>query len=114
MIKEDSAYQDKWYIQKRERKKSYLSRSTSVPRLGLGGLSHKKRREKSLSVNHIDNYRKRQYMFIFLSLYPKKFGYSLGGYSHRERCRARDRRKSTEERREVEANDREPAGGQVF
>jgi hypothetical protein len=23
-----------------------------------------------------------------LNLYPKKFGYSLGGYSHRERCRA--------------------------
>jgi hypothetical protein len=48
-----------------------------------------------------------------LSLYPKKFGYSLGGYSHRERCRAPDRKKSTEERREVEANDKEPAGGQA-
>jgi hypothetical protein len=52
-------------------------------------------------------------MSIFLSLYPKKFGYSLGGYSHRERCRAPDRKKSIEERREVEANDKEPAGGQV-
>jgi hypothetical protein len=30
-------------------------------------------------------------MFIFLSLYPKNFGYSLGGYSHRE-CWARTRR----------------------
>jgi hypothetical protein len=29
-------------------KKGYLSRSTSVPRLGLGGLSQKERREKSL------------------------------------------------------------------
>jgi hypothetical protein len=53
-------------------------------------------------------------MFIFLSLYPKKFRYSLWGYSHRERCRAPDRKKSTEERREVEANDKELAGGQVF
>jgi hypothetical protein len=50
-------------------------------------------------------------MSIFLSLYPKKFGYSLKGYSHRESCRAPDRKKSTEERREVEANDKEPAGG---
>jgi hypothetical protein len=53
-------------------------------------------------------------MFIFLRLYPKKFGYSLRGYSHRERYRAPDRKKSIEERREVEANDKEPAGGQVF
>jgi hypothetical protein len=52
-------------------------------------------------------------MFIFLSLYPEKLGYSLGGYSLRERCRAPDRKKSTEERREVEADDKEPAGGQV-
>jgi hypothetical protein len=52
-------------------------------------------------------------MFIFLSLYPKKFSYSLGGYSHRERCRAPDRKKSIEERRKVEADDKEPAGGQV-
>jgi hypothetical protein len=52
-------------------------------------------------------------MFIFLSLYPKKFGYSLGGYSHRERCHAPDRKKSTEERREVETDDKEPAGEQV-
>jgi hypothetical protein len=52
-------------------------------------------------------------MSIFLSLYPKKFGYSLEGYSHRERYHAPDRKKSTEERRKVEANDKEPAGGQV-
>jgi hypothetical protein len=50
---------------------------------------------------------------MFLSLYPKKFGYSLGGYSHRERYRAPDRKKSTEEEREVEADDKEPVGGQV-
>jgi hypothetical protein len=29
---------------------------------------------------------------IVLSLYLTKFGYSLGGYSHRERCRAPDRK----------------------
>jgi hypothetical protein len=52
-------------------------------------------------------------MSIFLSLYPKKFGYSLGGYSHWERYRAPDKKKSTEESREVEANDKGPAGGQV-
>jgi hypothetical protein len=52
-------------------------------------------------------------MSIFLSLYPKKFGYSLGGYSNRERCRAPDRKKSTEERREVEADHNEPVGGKV-
>jgi hypothetical protein len=48
MIKEDPAYQDKWYVQKKKKKEknSYLSRSASVPRLGLGGLSPKKRREK--------------------------------------------------------------------
>jgi hypothetical protein len=34
----------------------------SIPRLGLGGLRRKKRREKSFSVNHIEKYRKRQYM----------------------------------------------------
>jgi hypothetical protein len=53
-------------------------------------------------------------MLVFLSLYPKKFGYSLRDYSHWERCRTPDRKKTTEERREVEANDKEPAGGQVF
>jgi hypothetical protein len=52
-------------------------------------------------------------MFIFLSLYPKKFGYSFGGYSHRERCHAPDRKKLTEERRGDEADDKKPAGGQV-
>jgi hypothetical protein len=52
-------------------------------------------------------------MSIVLSLYPKKFGSSLGGYSHRERYRAPDRNKSIEERWEIEANDKEPAGRQV-
>jgi hypothetical protein len=50
-------------------------------------------------------------MSIFLSLYQKQIGYSLGGYSHRERYHAPDRKKSTEEMREVETNDKGPAGG---
>jgi hypothetical protein len=52
-------------------------------------------------------------MSIFFEPIPEKFSYSLGGYSHRERYRAPDRKKSIEERREVEADDNEPVGGQV-
>jgi hypothetical protein len=37
--------------------------------------------------------------FIYsLEPIPEKFGYSLGGYSHRERCRAPDRNKSTKDK----------------
>jgi hypothetical protein len=111
--KEAATYQGKRHI-----KKGKVSiKKRSVPRLGLGGLHHKERREKSLSANHMEKISQETVygtgMFIFLSLYPKKIGYSLGGYSHRERCRAPDRKKSTEERREVEANDKEPTGVQV-
>jgi hypothetical protein len=53
-----------------------------------------------------------RYVYLFEPI-PEKFGYSLGGYSHREHCCAPDRRKSTKERREVEADDKEPVGGQV-
>jgi hypothetical protein len=66
--KEASTYQEKRYVQKkRERKKNKKNgkvsiKKHSVPRLGIGGLRHKKRREKSLSANHIEKYRKRQYM----------------------------------------------------
>jgi hypothetical protein len=49
--------------------------------------------------------------YIFFEPIPEKFGYSLGGYSHRERCRAPDRKKSTEERREVGVDDKEPVDG---
>jgi hypothetical protein len=51
-------------------------------------LRHKKERiiEKA---NKVDKYREKKYTeqvyLFFLSLYPIKFGYSLGGYSHRER-----------------------------
>jgi hypothetical protein len=47
----------------------------------------------------------------FLVPIPEKFGYSLGGYSHRERCRAPDRKKSTKGRRGVEAGDKEQVDG---
>jgi hypothetical protein len=52
-------------------------------------------------------------MSIVLSLYPKKFSFNLGGYSHRERCRAPDIKKLTERRR-GEVDNKEPAGGQMF
>jgi hypothetical protein len=83
-------YQEKRYVQKkRENRRKVSIKKHSVPRLGLGGLRRKERREESLSANYTGKYRKRQYMeqgmSIFFSLYPKKFGYSLGGYSHRER-----------------------------
>jgi hypothetical protein len=64
--KEASTYQEKRHVQKkkkREEKKRKVSiKKHSVPCLGLGGLRHKKRIEKSLSANHIEKYRKRQYM----------------------------------------------------
>jgi hypothetical protein len=58
--KEDSTYQEKRYIQKKregKRKKGgkVSTKKHSVPRLGLGGVRHKKRREESLSTNHIKN-----------------------------------------------------------
>jgi hypothetical protein len=47
----------------------------------------------------------------FLGSIPKNFRYSLGGYSHRERCRTPDRKKSTQGRREVEDGDKEQVEG---
>jgi hypothetical protein len=38
-----------------------------------------------------------RYVYSFEPI-PEKFGYSLGGYSHRERCRAPDRMKLVKER----------------
>jgi hypothetical protein len=59
--KEASMYQEKRYVQKKERKKGgkVSIKKHRVPRRGLGGLRHKKRREESLSANHIEKYRKR-------------------------------------------------------
>jgi hypothetical protein len=51
------------YKKKERGKKGKVSiKKHSIPRLGLGGLCHKKRIEESLSANHIDKYRKRQYV----------------------------------------------------
>jgi hypothetical protein len=47
----------------------------------------------------------------FLEPIPENFGYSLGGYSHREHCRAPDRKKSTKGRRGIEAGDKEQVDG---
>jgi hypothetical protein len=61
--KEASTYQEKRYVQKKRGKKGNVSiKKHSIPRHGLGGLRHKKRREESLSVNHTTKYCKRQYM----------------------------------------------------
>jgi hypothetical protein len=102
-IKEASTYQEKRYVQKKEKKgKKKLSiKKHSVPRLGLGGLSHKKRREEPLKVRIMSKNIARhsiwnRYVYLFEPI-PEKFFYSLEGYSHRERYRAPDRKKSTEE-----------------
>jgi hypothetical protein len=47
----------------------------------------------------------------FLEPIPETFGYSLGGYSHREHCRAPDRKKSTKGKKEVEADDKKQVDG---
>jgi hypothetical protein len=47
----------------------------------------------------------------FLEPIPENFGYSLGGYSHRERCCAPARKKLTKGRREVETGDKEQVDG---
>jgi hypothetical protein len=82
--KEASTYQEKRYVQKTERKKrgKVSIKKHSVPRLGLGGLHHKKRREESLSANHIRKKLQETIygidMFIFLSLYPKNSAIASG------------------------------------
>jgi hypothetical protein len=52
--REASTYQEKRYVQKKAGK--VFIKKHSVPRLGLGGLCHRKRREESLRVNHIEKY----------------------------------------------------------
>jgi hypothetical protein len=49
----------------------------------------------------------------FLEPIPETFGYSLGGYSHRERCRAPDRKKLTKGKAEDEADDKKQVDGHV-
>jgi hypothetical protein len=71
-------------------------------------LRHQKGRTTE-KANKIDKCREKKYMeqVYFLEPIPKNFGYSLGGYSHREHYHAPDRKKSTKERRRVEAGNKE-------
>jgi hypothetical protein len=55
--KEELTYQNKRYTQTNEGKVSV--KKWSIPRLGLGGLHHKRRRKELLSVNHLKKYHKR-------------------------------------------------------
>jgi hypothetical protein len=78
-------------------------------------LRHTKRREEQLKGRIMSENIARgniwnKYIYL-LEPIPKKFGYSLGGYSHRERCRAPDRMKSTKGRRKVEVGDKEQVDG---
>jgi hypothetical protein len=58
--KEELTYQNKRYVQTGKTKRGKVSvRKWSIPRLGLGGLHHKRRRKELLSVNHFKKYRKR-------------------------------------------------------
>jgi hypothetical protein len=103
-------------MRKRKKEKKLSIKKHNILRFGLGSLSHKKE-EKNYQKGAICRQKLKDTlygtdMFIVLSLYPKKFGYSLGGYSHRERYHAPDRNKSTERRR-VEVDNKEPAGGQM-
>jgi hypothetical protein len=54
--KEASTYQEKRYVQKKERRRKVSIKKHNVARLGLGGLRRKKRREESLSANHTEKY----------------------------------------------------------
>jgi hypothetical protein len=90
--------------------RKYLSRNTSSPHLRLGGLCYEEggnslqRRRNSTKLCEKEG----TYFIYFLEPIPKNFGYSLGGYSHRECCRAPDRRKSTKKgRKEAETGDTE-------
>jgi hypothetical protein len=75
--KEVSTYQEKRYVQKKKKRRIIKCES------------YRKMLQETVYGKG---------MSIFLSLYLNFFGYSLGGYSHRERYRAPDRKKSTEER----------------
>jgi hypothetical protein len=80
-------------------------------------LRHKEKREEQLKGRIMSENITRENIWnrsiYFLEPIPKKFGYSLGGYSHRERYRAPDRKKPTEGRREVEIDDKKQVDGHV-
>jgi hypothetical protein len=56
--KEELTYQNKRCVQIGEKGGKVSVKKWSIPRLGLGGLHHKRRRKELLSVNHLDKYRK--------------------------------------------------------
>jgi hypothetical protein len=58
--KEASTYQEKRYVQKKERKVSV--KKYNAPHHGLGGSRHEKRKEELLRTNHTKQYSKGQYM----------------------------------------------------
>jgi hypothetical protein len=104
-------------IRTRKKEKKKVSIKHNVPRLGLGGLHHKKRREESLSANNTKKYRKRPYMeqtcLYFLVYTRKKLAIASGATPIGSAGRTPDRKKSTGERWEIEANGKEPTGIQV-
>jgi hypothetical protein len=54
----------------------YFIKKDSVPRLRLGGLWHKEKKRQWIKAESV---------YIFEPIPEKNFGYSLGGYFHRER-----------------------------
>jgi hypothetical protein len=116
MVQKDQRIKEKDTYKKRGDEKVSIKKH-SVPRLRLAGLCHKKIRKEQLkgrimSENIVRGNIWNMHIY-FLEPIPEKFGHSLGGYSHRERCRAPDRKKSTEGRREVKVDNKEPVDGRV-
>jgi hypothetical protein len=100
--------------EKRAGSKKISVKKLSSPHPRLGGLRHKKGRNPfQRRIKSTNNARRniRNRFIYFLEPIPETFGYSLGGYSHRERCRAPDRKKSTKEKRRVEAGNKEQIDG---
>jgi hypothetical protein len=62
MVKERSTYQRRRYEEKQREKKLSIKKH-SIPRFGLGGLSHtKKKRGIARRARYVDKYRKTEYM----------------------------------------------------
>jgi hypothetical protein len=114
MVKRDQRIKEKDMYKKKGDEKVSIKKH-SVPRLRLGGLRHKERRKERLKGRIMSENIARGNIWnrhiYFLEPIPEKFGYSLGGYSHWERCHAPDRKKSTGRRREVEVDNKDPVDG---
>jgi hypothetical protein len=100
---------------KKERKVSV--KKYNVPHHGLGGSRHEKRKEELLRTNHTEQYSKGQYMrqicLHFLAYTRTNSAIASGATPIGSAGRTPDRKKSTEERWKIEANDKEPTGRQV-